>query len=53
MATTRLIDRVRESFADKTADEDLLAFVKSELKGLLEDPRPGRWRSPRRGRAST
>ncbi len=40
-STTRLIDRVREKFADKTADEDLLAFVKSELKGLLEDPRPG------------
>ncbi len=40
-ATTRLIDRVRESFADQTADENLLAFVKSELKGLLEDPRPG------------
>ena len=41
VATTRLIDRVRESFADKTADENLLAFVKSELKALLEDPRPG------------
>ncbi len=41
VATTRLIDRVRESYADKTADEDLLEFVKSELKGLLEDPRPG------------
>jgi fused signal recognition particle receptor len=40
-STTRLIDRVREKYADKTADEDLLAFVKSELKGLLEDPRPG------------
>ncbi len=40
-ATTRLIDRVREQFADKTAGEDLLAFVKGELKGLLEDPRPG------------
>jgi fused signal recognition particle receptor len=40
-ATTRLIDRVREEFADKTADEDLLTFVKAELKGLLEDPRPG------------
>ncbi len=40
-ATTRLIERVRESFADKTADENLLEFVKSELKGLLEDPRPG------------
>jgi fused signal recognition particle receptor len=40
-ATTRLIDRVRERFADQTAGEDLLAFVKGELKGLLEDPRPG------------
>jgi fused signal recognition particle receptor len=41
VATTRLIDRVRESYADKTADENLLEFVKAELKGLLEDPRPG------------
>ena len=41
VATTRLIERVRESYADKTADEDLLEFVKAELKGLLEDPRPG------------
>ncbi len=40
-ATTKLIERVREQFADKTAGEDLLAFVKNELKGLLEDPRPG------------
>jgi len=40
-ATSRLIDRVREAFAEKTADENLLIFVKNELKGLLEDPRPG------------
>ncbi len=40
-ATTRLIDGVRERFADQTAGEDLLAFVKGELRGLLEDPRPG------------
>jgi fused signal recognition particle receptor len=40
-ATGRLIERVRERFADRTADEDLLAFVKAELKGLLEDTRPG------------
>src|SRR5205809_7202190 len=40
-ATGRIIDRVRESYADTTADENLLAFVKAELKGLLEDPRPG------------
>src|SRR5205809_7813302 len=40
-ATGRIIDRVRESYADKTADENLLAFVKAELRGLLEDPAPG------------
>jgi fused signal recognition particle receptor len=40
-ATDRIIERVRESYADQTADEDLLAFVKAELKNLLEDPRPG------------
>jgi len=40
-ATGRLIERVREAFADKTADENLLTFVKAELKELLLDPRPG------------
>jgi fused signal recognition particle receptor len=40
-ATGRVIDRVREAFGDRTADEDLVAFVKGELKGLLADPRPG------------
>ena len=40
-ATGRLIGRVREAFADQAADEKLLAFVKSELKALLVDPRPG------------
>src|SRR3954469_2082616 len=40
-ATGRIIDRVREAFADKTADENLVNFVKEELKGLLEDPNPG------------
>ena len=40
-ATGKLIERVREAFADKTADENLLSFVKIELKGLLVDPRPG------------
>ena len=40
-ATGRIIDRVREAYADKTADEDLVDFVKDELKGLLDDPRPG------------
>ena len=28
-------------FADKTADENLMEFVKNELKDLLADPRPG------------
>jgi fused signal recognition particle receptor len=40
-ATAQIIDRVREAFGDKTADESLLQFVKDELKGLLADPRPG------------
>ena len=40
-STGKLIDRVREAFGDKTADENLLEFVKSELKSLLADPRPG------------
>jgi fused signal recognition particle receptor len=40
-ATGRIVERVREAFADKTVDEDLLTFVKEELKTLLNDPRPG------------
>jgi fused signal recognition particle receptor len=40
-ATTAVLSRVRERYAEKTADESLLAFVKAELKTLLEDPRPG------------
>jgi fused signal recognition particle receptor len=40
-ATTRIIDRVRDAYGDKTADENLLEFVKAELKDLLADPRPG------------
>ena len=40
-ATSRIIDRVREAFSQTTADESLVKFVKTELKGLLDDPRPG------------
>jgi len=40
-ATQRIVDRVKEAFSDKTADENLLEFVKTELRQLLEDPRPG------------
>jgi fused signal recognition particle receptor len=37
-ATGRIINRVREAYAGQTADENLIAFVKAELKGLLKDP---------------
>jgi fused signal recognition particle receptor len=40
-ATATMLDRVREAYADKTADEELLELVKRELKALLADPRPG------------
>jgi fused signal recognition particle receptor len=40
-STQRIVDRVREAYSDKTADDDLLNFVKAELKALLLDPRPG------------
>jgi fused signal recognition particle receptor len=40
-ATGTIIDRVRQAYADKTADADLVALVKREMKALLEDPRPG------------
>ena len=40
-ATTRIIDRVRDAFAGKEVNDDLMAFVKAELKELLADPRPG------------
>lgn len=40
-ATDRIIGRVREAYQDRTVDENLVAFVKQELKDLLHDPRPG------------
>jgi fused signal recognition particle receptor len=40
-ATATIIDRVRDAYADKTADEELILLVKGELKALLVDPRPG------------
>ncbi|AMV40338.1 signal recognition particle-docking protein FtsY [Planctomyces sp. SH-PL62] len=39
-ATSRIIDSVREAFADQTADENLVAFVKQQLKELLRDDSP-------------
>src|SRR5207249_11334766 len=40
-ATGQIVDRVRAAFSDKTADADLVAMVKAEMKALLADPRPG------------
>ncbi len=40
-ATGRIIDRVREEFGETTANEELLTFLRGELKELLADPRPG------------
>jgi fused signal recognition particle receptor len=40
-ATAKIIDRVRETYSDREADEELLAIVKAEIKTLLQDPRPG------------
>ncbi len=40
-ATDRIVSRVREAYRDKTVDENLVGFVKQELKDLLQDPRPG------------
>ena len=40
-STAKVVDRVRGAFADKTAGEDLVEFVKAEFKMLLVDPRPG------------
>jgi fused signal recognition particle receptor len=41
VATTKIVDSVRAAYQDRTADEDLVNFVKQELKALLIDPRPG------------
>ena len=40
-ATAKVIDRVREAYADRTGDEELIELVKGEIKSLLADPRPG------------
>jgi fused signal recognition particle receptor len=42
VATTRIIDTVQKAFAEKTADEHLLNFVKAELKDLLGEPWVGK-----------
>lgn len=37
-ATERVLERVRASFANKEAGSDLVEFVKTELKGMLNRP---------------
>jgi fused signal recognition particle receptor len=41
VATDNVIASVKQRYADQTADEDLVAFVKDQIKSLLADPRPG------------
>jgi fused signal recognition particle receptor len=41
VATNRIIARVREAFSNKTADQNLVDFVKTEMKALLVDDQPG------------
>ena len=40
-ATKLVVDRVRSAYADRLADDQLIDLVKTELKSLLADPRPG------------
>ncbi len=40
-STNKILDRVREAYTGKTADEELVELVKNELKALLVDPKPG------------
>src|SRR4051794_6153853 len=36
-ATAQIVDRVRQAFLDKEITEDVTAFVKNELKGMLSE----------------
>jgi fused signal recognition particle receptor len=36
-----IVDRVRQGFLDKEVSDDLLAFVKQQLREMLSDPSPG------------
>ena len=40
-ATARIINRVKQEFSNRTADEELVSFVKNEIKQLLRDSAPG------------
>src|SRR3954468_4293240 len=36
-----IVDRVRQAFQDKEVTDDVLAFVKQQLREMLSDPSPG------------
>jgi fused signal recognition particle receptor len=36
-----IVDRVRQGFQDKEVSDDVLAFVKQQLRDMLSDPSPG------------
>lgn len=36
-----IVDRVRQAYQDKEVTEDVLAFVKQQLREMLSDPSPG------------
>jgi fused signal recognition particle receptor len=40
-AVSTILDRVRQAFQDKEITDDVLAFVKTQLRDLLSDPSPG------------
>jgi fused signal recognition particle receptor len=40
-AVAAIVDRVRQAYQDKEVTEDVLAFVKKQLRDMLSDPSPG------------
>lgn len=40
-ATQRIVDGVKQAYGEKQVDENLIEYVKQQLKELLRDPRPG------------
>ena len=40
-AVAAIVDRVRQAYQDKEVSDDVLAFVKQQLRDMLSDPSPG------------
>ena len=40
-AVAHIVDRVRQAYQDKEVTDDVLAFVKRQLRDMLSDPSPG------------